>query len=330
MVDRTPTETFKKSINTVKVNHVLSTNTYSNIFEAIFKYFMKYSDANKIEHFFSVKPLDNMDIYHYHRPNIESNILKNSFTTVHHDLEDTDSWLDIDKFIAKYRKIDKIICLNETQKLILEKYGLNKTLVIPWGYNQDIFSSKDSYVKKPSINKICLGVVSKRYGRKVKGEALLYELAKRLPVNRFKFMLVGEGRVEDANYLNKLGFETKVYEYLPYKLFDSLYTQIDVLLITSFYEGGPANILEAFAKGIPIISTQVGMSKDYIKEDVNGFFLTKNYEEDTRKILKILDDNYFINLTRNAASMRNEILNWKQVVEKYNNEYLAFISNLPE
>ena len=133
MVDRTPTETFKKSINTVKVNHVLSTNPYSNIFEAIFKYFMKYSDANRIEHFFSVKPLDNMDIYHYHRPNIESNILKNSFTTVHHDLEDTDSWLDIDKFIAKYRKIDKIICLNETQKLILEKYGLNKTLVIPLG-----------------------------------------------------------------------------------------------------------------------------------------------------------------------------------------------------
>ncbi len=307
----------------IKVNHVLSKNVYSNIFEAIFGYFEKYSCDTKVKHFFTIHPMPDMNVYHYHRPNIEEHILSNSFTTVHHDLNDTDPWLHIDKFINSYKSMKKVICLNETQKKILNQHNINNTIVIPWGYNPNIFKFDAKSCSLPRQDqKICLGIVSKRYGRKVKGEALLYEIVKRLPSDYFKFILVGEGRTQDAYYLSKLGFETRTYEYLPYRLFNVLYSEIDALLITSFYEGGPANVPEAFAKGVPIISTPVGFAKDYICHQDNGIILKKEPINDSQEILRLLDHQYFLKLKQNAMLMREKIMTWQEVVECYNQQYL--------
>lgn len=311
----------------IKVNHVLSKNTYSSIFEAIFGYFEKFSDGD-VQHYFSVEPENNMDVYHYHRPNISDEIFPNSFTTVHHDLLDTDPWLDVNKFIIKYKQIDRIICLNQTQSEILAGYEIYNTCVIPWGYNSKVFT-KNIQNKNHEVDgrnrKISLGIFSKRYGRKVKGEALLYEIAKRLPADRFRFVFVGEGRMEDAYYFEKLGFETKVHEFLPYRIFGELYSAIDLLMITSFYEGGPANVPEAFAKGTPIISTPVGMAKDYVKHQTNGIILQRDPDFDSQEILKVLDCDYLMHLRKNANLMRRKMTTWQEVVQKYNKQYQNYI-----
>ena len=49
------------------------------------------------------------------------------------------------------------------------------------------------------------------------------------------------------------------------------YSVLDVYLITSRTEGGPKLVLEAFACGIPVVSTRVGMCADLIDDSVNGF-----------------------------------------------------------
>lgn len=307
----------------VTVNHVLSKNIYSKIFEAIFTYFKKYSNIDQVRHMFTTRPVEYADIYHYHRPNLEKDFKKNAFATVHHDLYDTDGWLNMETFISAYKQMSCIVCLNKMQQNILKEFKIDNTIVIPWGYNEDIFylnNSSNQVLQK----KKCLGIVSKRYGRKVKGEALLYELCKRLPSESFKFILVGEGRGEDADYLEDLGFEVEVFEYLPYVLFDSLYDKIDALLITSYFEGGPANLPEAYAKGVPIISTPVGFARDYIRDGYNGILLTKKPNIDADKIIKILNNDFYKNLKDNAMQMRESIPTWQQVVELYNQQYIKF------
>lgn len=314
-------------MNIIKVNHVLSKEVYSGIFEAIFRYFEEFSKDKGVKHYFSVYPKDGMDIYHYHRPNLEHELLDNAFTTVHHDLRDTDPWLNFDNFLDIYKKMDSIICLNYEQKKILNSHGINNTVVIPWGYNDDIFSVDDSDLKdRVNKEKISLGVISKRYGRKVKGEALLLELAKRLSPKDFKFTLVGDGRSESAYYLDKLGFEVEGFDYLPYRIFNSLYEKLDALLITSFYEGGPANVPEAFAKGVPIISTPVGFAKDFIVDGENGIILSKDPNKDAKSINNLLDKEFFRKLTLNARSMRKKMLTWEDVVDKYNKEYKLYLN----
>lgn len=314
-------------VNIIKVNHVLSKEAHSSIFEAIFRYFEQYSEDKGVKHYFSVYPKDDMDIYHYHRPNLESDLLDNAFTTVHHDLMDTDPWLNFDKFLKIYEKMDRIICLNYEQQSILKLNGIDSTLVIPWGYNDSIFNNDSSKLKKQYNDKICLGVISKRYGRKVKGEALLYELAKRLSPQDFKFILVGDGRSESTYYLGKLGYEIEGFDYLPYRTFNSLYENIDALLITSFYEGGPANVPEAFAKGVPVISTSVGFAQDFIVHNENGIILSKDPSKDAIAIEKILDKDFLNKITLKAKEMRKKMLTWKDVVDKYNDEYKLYITN---
>lgn len=315
-------------MNIIKVNHVLSKEVHSGIFEAIFRYFEKYSENKGVKHYFSVYPKDDMDIYHYHRPNLEHTLLDNTFTTVHHDLMDTDPWLNFEKFLNIYKKMDRIVCLNREQQDILNSHGIDNTVVIPWGYNEDIFSINNKKLESYSENdKVCLGVISKRYGRKVKGEALLYELVKRLSPKDFKFILVGDGRSESTYYLSNLGYEVEGFDYLPYRVFNSLYESLDALLITSFYEGGPANVPEAFAKGVPIISTPVGFAQDFIINNENGIILTKNPNEDAQSIESILDKEFLNKLKSNAKKMRKKMLTWEDIVDKYNQEYKLYIVN---
>ena len=50
-----------------------------------------------------------------------------------------------------------------------------------------------------------------------------------------------------------------------------LYNCLDVYLVTSRVEGGPKALVEAPACNIPVVSTNCGMAKDVIQNDINGF-----------------------------------------------------------
>ncbi|MGS0640057.1 glycosyl transferase family 1, partial [Citrobacter sp. VF227] len=83
-----------------------------------------------------------------------------------------DNWLAIEKFIPRYKEANVVICLNSVQKEILASQGIDNTVVIPHGYNEE-------YIK-PNLNaprhwngKVQIGLFSRRYPRKVKGEAYL-------------------------------------------------------------------------------------------------------------------------------------------------------------
>ncbi|MCL1962190.1 MAG: glycosyltransferase [Desulfovibrionaceae bacterium] len=260
-------------METYKINHVMSADFESGIFTDIVGYFKKYSPP-WITHHVTVTPIDDADIYHYHRPHLESKLRHPGICTVHHDLEDPDAWHSKHRFLPRYNEAETIICLNETQKVILTREGISeeKLRVIPHGYNTDILRIKSQ--KKDDNRKITIGMASRRYGRRVKGEAYLFELAKLLNPDRFSFILVGQGRAIDALMLRKMGYSAKFYERFPYRLFQSFYESIDVLLMCSSHEGGPANIPEALATGTPVFSSEVGMSRDMIKNKKNGIFLT--------------------------------------------------------
>ncbi len=51
------------------------------------------------------------------------------------------------------------------------------------------------------------------------------------------------------------------------------YAALDLYLVTSREEGGPKAIVESMAKGVPLISTKVGMAPDIIRHGENGFLL---------------------------------------------------------
>jgi len=307
----------------------MSNDVHSGIFDAIIGYFKKYR-PHGAELYVTKYPVKGMDVYHYHRPNLETELKQKSVVTVHHDLEDTDPWFDSSIYIERYHEAEKVICLNALQSKLLEVHeGLDNTVIIPHGVNTDIFSPKLRDIPK---GKLTIGIVSKRYGRRVKGEALLKELYKRLNPDKIRFVFVGEGRSIDAVEAESYGIEATVYEDLAYSMFDQLYAELDLLLIPSLFEGGPANVPEAIYTRLPIIGRKIAMIDDFVVEGENGYFLTGNPDEDADLINQLADNenNIFSNLLFKINKTPTKVPTWREVVDRHFSVYQGVMESKNE
>ena len=299
------------------INHVMSQDIHSNILDSFIRYLSK--NESGYNHVQTVEPLEDADIYHYHRPHLEKKLKKNSIVTVHHDLLENDPWLSLMTFVNRYKECEKVVCLNNIQKNILVEYGINNSVVIPHGYNDNIFKRepRENFKNK----KLTLGFISKRYGRRVKGEAYFSDLIKRLDPGSIDFIFVGDGRSEEYYLTKNLGFESKVYERLPYRIFGSLYKEIDLLLMLSLFEGGPANIPEAVISNVPVAGLKVGMVPDFIEHNINGLILTGNVASDALQIMNLTTKGEYQNLINKTVQLNKYVPTWNDVSKLYSNVY---------
>ncbi|PLU82211.1 hypothetical protein BMJ22_14205 [Sinorhizobium medicae] len=309
----------------MKINFVVSEDKSSRIFSDIFRRFI---DSGQAAIVISEAPIDDADIYHYHRPQMEQSLKPNSVVTVHHDLDDIDPFVRFDRFADRYREASTIVCLNSIQQNKLAALGYRNTVVIPHGYDENLFA-KSKPKAFPSSRKITIGMISKRYPRRFKGEVLFYELLDRLPTERFRFILVGEGRSKDSLYMSNLGFEVECHEIMPYRLFPSVYAEIDALLMCSTFEGGPANIPEAVASGTPVICTKIGMVPDMILDGMNGIHLTGRADRDAKRIIDWATnrDGDYDTLAKGANEVHSAPT-WTEVINRHMTLYQHVLNKL--
>ena len=310
----------------LKINFVISKDLKSKIFHDIFKRYLQFDPA-LIEVSISETPIEGAHVYHYHRPHLETELRAPAVVTVHHDPRDVDPWLDPRKFWVVYRQTARIVCLNSLQVEDLEKEDLTNTVVIPHGYDNVIFSK----VKKTfdADRKINIGVVSKRYDRRFKGDAYMFELIDRLDPERVRFTMVGAGRSVDAARIRNMGFEVDVFEFLPYRLFGDLYHKMDFLLMVSTYEGGPANLPEALASSTPILCTNCGMVPDLIRDGENGRILSGDIREDIEVLQGIFEnrDGAADTLFEGAHALQTAIT-WEDVIAMHINLYAEIVTEM--
>lgn len=309
----------------LRVNFVISKDLKSKIFHDIFKRFINY-DHNLIDVEISEEPVAGADIYHYHRPHLETTLASPAVVTVHHDPRDVDPWLDSEKFWTVYRQTARIVCLNSLQVSDLKKVNITNTTVIPHGFDVKLFTKERKYF---DLNrKINLGIISKRYDRKFKGEAYIYEAIKRLNPDRVRFTLVGAGRSRDAQHFRNNGFEVDVYEFLPYRMFGGLYRAMDFLFMASTYEGGPANLPEALASSVPVLCTKCGMVPDLIKDRENGIVLSGDIRQDATIFDDITDNrNDITNKLFKGAHQLDTVISWEEVIRRHIQMYWEIIES---
>jgi glycosyltransferase involved in cell wall biosynthesis len=117
------------------------------------------------------------------------------------------------------------------------------------------------------------------------------EVSAQLP--QAMFVIAGEGRdrslLEDLS--RKLGIEKKVRFPGFVKEMPEFYQSLDLLLLTSDFEGTPLTVLEALAMGLPVVASKVDGSAE-ILEDGNDAFLVppKDKELFVHKVCQLLAD----------------------------------------
>ncbi|MEM7047272.1 MAG: glycosyltransferase [Pseudomonadota bacterium] len=266
------------------INHVLATEQKSRIFDDLIESYSKYSSY---EHVASIDPIDDADVCIHHRINKSKKIPRNSLAFIHHDLMDIDPAFSLKQYLLPIRKTSGIICLNTLQRKILLEEGLKSQIeVIPHGYactTEAIEIFKGIKLRKSrqqnfnETKKTVLFINSRRYMRGVKGESNIRMLVKDLDINSYEFRLCGKDRLIDAIHARNNGFTAIHNQPKSYLESLELYNHADLLLILSWYEGGPASLPEAISTETPVITRRIAMAHDLFEENYLGFF--SNYEE---------------------------------------------------
>ena len=306
------------------VNMVMGQSTYSKIFQDMLTRFHK-ELKNDYLMIVTERSIKTADLYHYWRPNASKNDIKHpSIVTVHHDFDRDSESLSIRHFIDSYKKADMILCLNSQQKARIQEFiGQEKPIkVIPHGYDLR-FKPKEIYKNYfDNTNKLVIGFSSRRYPRLVKGEETLYKVIEALKDQPVKYLFIGQDRHYEYHFCEKLGVEAEVYEKISYNNYPKLYQQMDLFLITSRAEGGPASLPEALATGIPVISTPCGFVPDMIRNGENGYIV--DYD-DAESIVKYI--NYFIQnpdllneMGKRAVKTKN-LKPWPEIIQEYIKAY---------
>lgn len=307
----------------LKINFVVTKDLKSKIFHDIFRRYLQF-DPKLIDVSISEQPQAGAHVYHYHRPHLETELAHPAVVTVHHDPRDVDPWFDAKKFWNVYGQTARIVCLNSLQVEDLAHVGFQNTVVIPHGYDAQIFS-KTLKCFDPD-RKLNIGVVSKRYDRRVKGDVYMFELVERLSPDKVRFTLVGDGRAVDAARLRNMGFQADVFQYLPYRLFGALYREMDFLLMVSNNEGGPANLPEALASSTPVLCTRCGMVQDLVRDGENGLILSGDIRADWPAIETVIEnrDGAADALFRGAHEVQT-VISWEDVIAMHVQMYAKIV-----
>lgn len=138
---------------------------------------------------------------------------------------------------------------------------------------------------------------------------------------RFSFLSSGRGEIHAKDYKNQnytdLGF-------MPREDFLNKLDEVDILVMPSYREGTPQTIMEAIAKDVLVISTNVGGINHFISSGAIIDYTSRNQVK--RDLIKILNnfkgrnDNTF-NMLLNEQKIKAQKLSWLNLGKKISSNY---------
>lgn len=179
----------------------------------------------------------------------------------------------IERILAKFT--NRIIVVSNVIKkelLALNVGTAKNVIVIPLGLELD------RLLAIPASNsfQLTVGIIGRL--TPIKNHYLFLDAARNLldlnSVANVKFLIVGDGelRAHLQDYSKQLGLEDHVVFTGWKRNLSELYSQIDIVALTSLNEGTPVSLIEAMAAGRAVVATNVGGVKDLVNEE-RGFLV---------------------------------------------------------
>ena len=128
--------------------------------------------------------------------------------------------------------------------------------------------------QKSNVNDFIIGSSGRLFS--VKDYPLMVTVAQVLSGHaEIRFVLAGEGpeRTKLEKAIRESGLEKQFILKGHQDNMDDFYRELDIYINTSVHEGIPMTILEAMARGLPIIAPKVGGIPEVVQDEVEGFLI---------------------------------------------------------
>ncbi|KPK42635.1 MAG: hypothetical protein AMJ78_01815 [Omnitrophica WOR_2 bacterium SM23_29] len=199
-----------------------------------------------------------------------------------------------------------IVAVSETQKKeICQRYKiarLDKVKVIPLGLElEKLFTieSRNGYLRrelKIGDDVTLVGIIGRLVA--VKNHRMFLEAIKCLSThvdNNFnlKYLIIGDGKERPAleEYTKNLGLDGDVIFCGWRQDPENIYSDIDIIALTSLNEGTPVSLIEALAAGRSVVATDVGGVADVVEDGVNGYLVPSgDVEGFSKRLAELIED----------------------------------------
>ena len=202
----------------------------------------------------------------------------------------------IERFLAIFTSKIIVVSENLRKELIELKIASTKKIVaIPLGLDLDRYlniENNDAEIRGYKS----VGIIGRLVT--VKNHRMFLDVVKRLKDTlgsgqRMKFLVVGDGplRWEIESYAKKLGISQDVTFTGWIKDLRKIYSELDIVVLTSLNEGTPVALIEAQAAARPCVATCVGGVADVIEGGRSGFLVpSHDIDKFTEALLKLLSN----------------------------------------
>lgn len=245
------------------------------------------------------------------------------------------------KFLSEVtKKVDIIHTACQITKNRFIELGVseNKIVVIPLGVDISLFNPStltEKKIAKRRLNipsdKAVIGSFQKdgvgwRKGLKpklIKGPDIFVRVMEKLSKDYPIFvLLVGPSRGYVEKELQKRNIPFRSIGYLKdFKKIAKYYNALDLYLITSRIEGGPKQILEAWASGIPVVSSKVGMVPDIAKDGENALLTEiEDVNQITYKTREVIENEELKKELINNGLKAVQDYSWEKISREYYNK----------
>jgi len=205
----------------------------------------------------------------------------------------------------------------------LKKRGLSSNVeLISSSINPNNFPKKIAYDIKPPFK---LLTVSRLISHK--GLDVLFNALSLVNIN-YNLTIVGDGKLKNSlvELAKKLNIYKKIniIEFSKRNEINELMKKNDLYICSSRIEVAAISLLEAMSVGMPVISTDIGSTKDFVIKNVNGYiFQSENFRDLADKIEWICHKEKLIKFGKNSAKIARE----KFDINKNINDYIKLIES---
>ncbi len=212
----------------------------------------------------------------------------------------------------------RMLCVTEEDRILFEAMGGTKLLTVPLGMDLDLVRP----LRHPSPSPTCLFVGSFNHRPNVLAADLLIQkiwplvLAQRPEA---RLVLAGRGSQEHLDTRNSQGSGVSAMGFVDD--LTPLFSK-STLFLAPLPEGGgiKIKILEAMARGIPVITTPVG-AEGITTKDADTLIITNADEGFAAEVLQALDDPLSEKRAQRARKLMEENFGWKAIVQRLKGIY---------